>query len=80
MGTGKEVGPRAGAFHITNLTWENCKGPSSTGLKRKTRWMMGESTGGREGEGGEGDFGRGPRGKREDFGPDLAQRRKEGYF
>ena len=50
MGTGKEVGPRAGAFHITNLTWENCKGPSSTGLKRKTRWMMGESTGGREGE------------------------------
>ena len=50
VGTGKEVGPRAGAFHITNLTWENCKGPSSTGLKRKTRWMMGESTGGREGE------------------------------
>lgn len=50
MGTGKEVGLGGGAFHITNLTWET-KGPSSTGLKRKTRWMTGESTGGKGGEG-----------------------------
>lgn len=50
VGIGKEVGPGAGAFHITNLTG-NCKGPSSTGLKRKTRWTMGESTRGRRGKG-----------------------------
>nr|BAD11625.1 BKRF1 encodes EBNA-1 protein-like [Oryza sativa Japonica Group]BAD13261.1 BKRF1 encodes EBNA-1 protein-like [Oryza sativa Japonica Group] len=31
-------------------------------------------------EGGGKDFGRGPGGEREDFGPDLAQREREGYF
>nr|BAD32009.1 BKRF1 encodes EBNA-1-like protein [Oryza sativa Japonica Group]BAD32038.1 BKRF1 encodes EBNA-1-like protein [Oryza sativa Japonica Group] len=34
---------------------------------------------GREREGGKENFGRGPRGEREDFGPDLAQR-EEDYF
>lgn len=44
-GAGREEGG-AGAFHITNLTWETARDHLQLALGEKpSKWMMGESTG-----------------------------------
>jgi hypothetical protein len=48
LGTRKEAGPGTGAFLITNLTWETIRDPLLLALRGSPRWLVGESTEGRE--------------------------------
>nr|BBF89734.1 BKRF1 encodes EBNA-1 protein-like [Oryza sativa f. spontanea] len=68
LGLGRAAGPGG---EEGEAAWAEGKGSPRGGRERRR---------GREREGGERDFGRGPRGRGEDFGPDLAQKKKEDYF